>query len=122
MYSFRCERRKADSDILGAFRIRRAVTNPFTAVRHYGLTRAYVQDAAAMLNSQHAAQHHGELIEIGLLSRLAPSRRAAHVGNADRSCARVYTSDILIQELVSGNRNASRSGEQRRHAISDPAR
>jgi hypothetical protein len=31
-------------------------------------------------------------------------------------------SDVFVQEFVSGNWNASRSGEQSRHAISDPAR
>src|SRR5689334_18678162 len=110
MYRFRCERRKADSDILGAFRIGRAVTNPFTAVRDNSLTRAYVQNAPAILYPQHAAQHDRELIEIGLLSRLAPSRRTTHMGDADCGSVRVHMSDVFVQEFVSGNWNASRSG------------
>ena len=122
MHSVRCERRNADRDILGPFRIGRAVANPFAAVRHYGLTRPHLQNAAAILHSQYAAQHNRELIEFGLLSRLAPSRRTTHMGNADCRSIRVHMADVFIQKFVSGNWNASRSSEQSRHAINDPAR
>src|SRR5438105_4776294 len=98
MHSFRCERRKAHGDILSAFRIGSAVTDPFAPVRDNSLTSPHVQDATAMLNPQHAAQYNCELVEIGLLSRLAPSRRAAHMGNADCGSVRVHMSDVFIQE------------------------
>src|ERR1051325_4130444 len=75
--------RQADRDVLGAFRLRRGITDPLPGAGDHGLAGPNVHGAAPVLHAQHPAQHDSVLVELRSLSRLLPPARAPHVGNAE---------------------------------------
>src|SRR5688500_3946964 len=93
------ERRQADGHVLGTIRLRRAVANPLSRRRDDSLSGAYVEASAFVLHTHESAQHDGDLLELGPLSRLQPSGRRSHAGNTERAVAAVDAADELFDPL-----------------------
>src|SRR5512140_3419552 len=84
-----CEWRKgrqADRDVLGPFRIRRAIADPVPAWHDDRLATPNIPHAIPGLNAQLSPQNDSKLIELRSLAGLAPPRRTGHPGGA-QSCA-----------------------------------
>src|SRR5262245_11664124 len=113
MDQLRRKGRQADSDILGAVGLGRAVLHPFATMSDDRLTGTDVESAAAVGDAQQAPQHDSELVELRLLTRLDPAAGAAHVCDADLLVTRVYSSHILVDQfrLVARGLDARRRGD-----------
>src|SRR5882724_9340771 len=93
MYRVRRKCRQTYRHILGALRLRRAITYPFPRWRVHSLTDPHLQDICLRLDAEHACQHERELLECGRLPRLLPSWRTVHAGIADLVRVRVHLPD-----------------------------
>src|SRR5690349_2346199 len=103
MNGFRTERRDTNRDIFGA--LRSAVPHPFAFVSPNRLARGDFDYSAFVFDTHHAGKNHRELIEFGALPWFGPSGGAAHVRDTQPRLARIHSTDVLIHQLVSGNRN-----------------
>jgi hypothetical protein len=65
------------------------------------LTRLDVNNAALVLDAEHAPEHHGEFIEFRGLAGLDPTARAAHVGDAELAVLRIDPANVLVDQLGS---------------------
>src|SRR5579872_1590449 len=108
MRQARRKSRPADGDVLGAVRVRRAVPNPFAARCEYRLPGGDLQRLALGFDAQPAAQHHRVFVELRRLSRLDPTRRALHAGDAERLAAAIHAAEIFVDllRLVADRRNS----------------
>src|SRR6476646_3771814 len=81
----RLERKRGhtNGNVFGGF-IRRGVLDPLSRMRNHSLASRHLEHSSLMADAQPATQHDGVLLKLRRLSRLFPSRGAAHVGDADR--------------------------------------
>jgi len=79
--------------------------------------------AAVELDHHGAAQHDGELAELGALPRLGPAGRTAHPRDAQRRLAGAGPADEFVDQLrrLSGRGHPARFADQFRHAPQYPA-
>ncbi len=90
---------ETDRDVFGSAFVGSGVADPFAGVGDDGLSGGDVEGSIFVFHVQGAFQDDGELVEGGGLAGLAPSRGAAHVGDAGRGCAGVDASDVFVDEL-----------------------
>ena len=76
--------------------MRRAVLHPFSSIDDDRLAGLHIDYSVFMRDSQYALEHDSEFIELRRLSRLDPSARAAHVGDAQAGFAGVHSADEFI--------------------------
>ena len=74
---------------------------------HDRLAGVHIGNALLVLDANHAAKHDRDLLEIRPLTRLLPSRRRLHAGDADVRVARVHAACVFFDALrrMSGGLN-----------------
>ena len=98
MYRIRRKRRQADRDVLRRL-VRCGVLDTLAGMSNDRLAGRDFYLALRVAYVQTAAQDQGVLFELRRLRRLLPSRRAAHMGDAQARFACVHTADVLVNEL-----------------------
>src|SRR4029450_13404178 len=93
------ERWQTHGDVLGAVGARGAIAHPFAGVGDHCLAGGHVDDAVLVLDANHAAKHNRDLLEIGTLARLFPTRRRLHASDADVGVARVHAAGVFLDAL-----------------------
>ena len=93
------ESRQADGDVLGTAGLGRAVADPLARPRHDRLPRADVDDAGLVLDADHAAEHDGDLLEVGALSRLDPAVGRRHLRHTHARVTGVHAAGKLLDAL-----------------------
>lgn len=82
-------------DVLRCF-IGSGILDPFAGMSDYGLAGRYIERSTFVHHVELAPNHNGVLLELRSLSRLLPSRGAAHVGNAEAISFRIYAAKKLV--------------------------
>jgi hypothetical protein len=111
---FYCEGRQADCNIFGSAFGRCGVLDPFAAVGDDCLARYHVQFAGLVFYVHRAFQHDGEFVELWSLSRLFPTLRAEHVGDAYAGSPGVDAADEFVNQfgLGAGGTDARRLSDR----------
>lgn len=119
VYGVRIERRDANGDVVRAFFIGRTVLYPLALVSDHCLSGMNIERAAARVNPEHTVQDDRVFVELRRLSRLDPSGRALHVGNADAGAAVVHAPDEFLNDLwlIPGSTDLCRGSNERRHRV-----
>ena len=96
---------------------RRAVAHPFAGRGDDRLAGGDVEDAALVLDAQDAAQHDGDFLELGPLSRFLPSSRRHHPRDAHGPVAGVDAAREFVNllRLVPGGGDNGRLLDQSWH-------
>ena len=79
-----------------------------------GLSGAHVEFATAILHPECAPQYDCKLGEFRCLSRLLPSSRTAHMGDAGFGSSGIHPTDIFVNQLgfVAGGLHPGGRGDQ----------
>src|SRR5689334_20358523 len=80
----RGERRQTNRDVFCATVFGRTVLDPLSLVYDNGLAGPHIESFVLCLDSKHAFQHDGELVELRSLSRFGPAAWALHSSNTGR--------------------------------------
>jgi len=117
MDRFHCEGRQANRDVFGAFRMRRAVLDPFAGAGDDGLAGEDFEDAVLVFHLQAAGEDEGVFVKLGGLAGLGPAAGAAHPGEAEPGLAVVHVADVFLDDLglVAGGGDARRFGDELGH-------
>src|SRR4051812_44920942 len=121
MDGLHAEGRYTNRDVARA--LGRTVADPLAGTGVHGLTTRHLEASTFEFDQQRTFEHHRVLVELGLLPRLLPTRRALHDRHAELLVAAVHAADQLIDRLrlVPGCLDPSRPGNQGRHANTSPA-
>ena len=104
------KRWQAHRDVLCAVGMRGRILHPLTWMGGYSLAGMHIQFASTILHVQYTAKHNREFLKFGPLSRLRPTLRAAHVGDANVRMFRVDPPNVFVDHLrfIAGGFDAGR--------------
>ena len=119
MHCARGERRQAKCDVLSPSRKWSRIANPFSTMRNDTLASRDIQFPRLMSHPQLAPQDDGVFVKFWCLSRLLPTLRAPHVGNAEPWSRGVDMADVFFDDFrfATGGFNTRRLRNQGWHGM-----